>query len=332
MANDGLGQNAVALVPSLISAGISVAFFQGGGLFYFLFLVPLGVLAYVNGTKAAWIACAIAFIGNILAFLAVQFYDNSAVDWIVFVWKCGSVGLVLVLWTWITSPPFQRQGFSTVNRLVVSGAVVFILFLIDIFRIDYSMFLQQMETSVKNAFDFTMESGIANVDLSAINVRDVVDRTISFILNGAGLAVMMLFFAVSRQASIFLAQIVKSTKKQRGLVDYHVEGWFVWLLVFALLGAVFFRRVGIPAIEVITWNIVTVCLFLYTAQGLGIVFYYLSKTARSTMTRLFQIVLIVMIIITPVINLIAWGGMLVVGIAENWVLLRNEPPHSKSIM
>jgi hypothetical protein len=323
---DGLGQNAIALVPPLISAGISIALFQGGGFFYILFLVPLGILAYISSTKIAWIACAIAFIGNILVFLVALFYDNQVADWIVFAWKCGSIGLVLALWTWIMSPPFQ--SFSTANRLVISGAVVFILFLIDIFRTDYSVFLQYMETSVKNTLDFTAESGIVQVDLDAIEVRNVINKTISFILNGAGLAVMLVFFAINRQVSVFLSQIVKPTKKTRHLTDYHVESRLIWLLIFALLGAVSFRRAGLSAMEVIAWNVVTVCIFLYTVQGLGIVFYYLSKTARSSITRLFQVVLITIIVIMPVINLIVCGGVLVLGIAENWVPLRNETSSS----
>jgi len=78
------------------------------------------------------------------------------------------------------------------------------------------------------------------------------------------------------------------------------------------------------AVEILSWNVVTVCLLLYLAQGLGIIFYYLSKTARSTLTRLFQALLAVIIIMSPGINLIACGGILVLGIAENWAPLRHS--------
>lgn len=324
MSKDRLGQNAVALVLPLISAIISVAFFQMGGFFILLFLVPLGVFAYGNSTKRAWIACAAAVVGNTLVFLAalMLFHDHQAVDWSAFAWKGGSVGLVLVFWTWITSPPPQIRGFPTANRIVVSGVVVFILFLFDVFR-DYPAFLQQMENSVKNAIDFTAASGIAGIEFDAIDVKDFVRITISFILNGAGLAVMMLFFAMNRQLSVLFARLGKPVKASR-LADYYVEGWFIWLLIFAFVGAVFFRKTGVPAMEVVAWNMATVCLFLYTAQGVGIVSYYLSKTARSPIVRLFQVLLVVIVIISPAINLFACGGLLVLGIAENWARLRKQ--------
>ncbi|MDR0556781.1 MAG: YybS family protein [Treponema sp.] len=324
MSKNGSGQNAGVAALPLVSAIISVAFFQLGGVFSLFFLAPLGVFAYGDSTKRAWIACASAAIGNAIVFLAslIVFYDNQTVDWGVFAWKCGSVGLVLVFWTWITSPPPQTRVFSTANRIIASGAVVFILFLLDVFR-DYSGFLRQIENSVKNALDFMAESGITGVDLDAIDVREVVSVTISFILNGAGLAVMMLFFAVNRQVSVLFARLGKPVKASR-LADYYVESWLVWLLIFALVGAALFRRAGIPAMEAIAWNATTVCLFLYTAQGLGIVSYYASKTARSPIARLFQVLLAVFIIISPAINLFACGGMLVLGIAENWAPLRNK--------
>ncbi|MDR0374581.1 MAG: YybS family protein [Treponema sp.] len=331
MPKDGLGQNAVVLAFPLMSAIISVAFFQMGGFFSLLFLVPLGAFAYGNSTKMAWLACAAAIAGNALVFLAslMAFHDNQVIDWGVFAWKCGSVALILLLWTWITSPLPQTHGFSTANRIVVSGTAVFILFLLDIFR-DYPAFLQHMENIVKNALDFTMETGIAEIAFDSQDVPHVINATISFILNGAGLAVMILFFAVNRQVSVLLARLGKPVKTSR-LADYYVEGWLVWLLIFALLGAVFFRKTGIPAMEVVAWNIATVCLFLYTAQGLGIVSYYLSKMARSPITRLFQVLLAVIVIISPAINLFACGGLLVLGIAENWARLRNkdEPPCSE---
>ncbi|MDR1219081.1 MAG: YybS family protein [Treponema sp.] len=324
MPKDGSGQNASAAALPLVSAIISVAFFQLGGFFSLLFLVPLGVFAYGNSTKRAWLACAEAVAGNALVFLApfMLFHENQAIDWGAFAWKCGSVGLVLALWTWITSPPPQTRRFSAANRIVVSGVAVFILFLLDVFR-DYPVFLRQIENSVKNALDFTAESGIMGVDLAAIDGRDVVSATISFILNGAGLAVMMLFFAVNRQLSVLFARLGKPVKASR-LADYYAEGWLVWLLIFALLGAVVFRKTGIPAMETIAWNVTTICLFLYTAQGLGIVSYYLSKTARSPIARLFQVLLAVIVIILPAINLFACGGMLVLGIIENWAPLRNR--------
>ncbi|MDR0707807.1 MAG: YybS family protein [Treponema sp.] len=329
MTKDGSGQNAIALALPLISAIISVALFQAGGFFSLFFLVPLGVFAYGGSVRAAWITCAVAIAGNAAVSLALlmAFHNQQAADWIAFAWNCGSAGLVLALWTWITSPPPQTQGFSTANRIVASGAVVFILFLLDIFR-DYSAFLQQMESAVKYAIDFTAESGIAGIAFDSLDDTSVIGAMISFILNGAGLAVMILFFAVNRQVSVSFARLVKPVEKAPRLADYHAEGWLVWLLIFALVGAVFFRKTGMFAMEAVAWNVTTVCLFLYTAQGLGIVFYYLSKTARSPFVRLLQVLSAVIIIISPAVNLFACGGLLVLGIAENWAPLRNktEPP------
>jgi uncharacterized protein YybS (DUF2232 family) len=101
------------------------------------------------------------------------------------------------------------------------------------------------------------------------------------------------------------------------------------VLAIALFSTVFFRKTGIPALEMIAWNMVTICLLLYLAQGLGIILYYLSKTARSTFTRLFQALLAMAIIMSPGINLIACGGVLVLGIAENWASFRRNSNESK---
>ena len=82
--------------------------------------------------------------------------------------------------------------------------------------------------------------------------------------------------------------------------------------------------------EIILWNILILCAILYLAQGLGILQFFLARPTVSPSFKLLLSVLFIFLFFSPVINVVLLGGVVLLGIAENWVPFRapkqNGPP------
>jgi hypothetical protein len=85
---------------------------------------------------------------------------------------------------------------------------------------------------------------------------------------------------------------------------------------------------GGEPLEIAGWNILTLCVILYLAQGGGIVVFFLARLPPGM--RFALNVGIFVLILSPGVNVVLLGLLILLGIAENWAPFRasklNGPP------
>lgn len=316
------------LVPVLISGFASAVLLELGGLFGFFFPVPIGIMVFAYNTKMALFAACTALVSHIGVFFALSLLSEGShlIAWYLFGWSASGVGVILLLWIWSVSPSSLIGGISTANRFMISAVLVFVFILYGIFMADRAnmrhILLTQVKTSVKAAFSAYSEYG--GSDIGETDIASIIKTGLDFLLKGGGLAFIILFFFLNRQISASLASMFKHSPKIAGIASFYTDRRLVWGLSFSILAVVYFKQSAMVEAEIIAWNALTICAILYFGQGVGIIFYFLSKSPRTALTRLVQSLLIAVILITPGVNLLVCGGALILGVAENWVPFRNQ--------
>jgi hypothetical protein len=321
------GQRLRVAVLVLISAATALFLLEMGGIFSFFFPVPLGVMLFAYKTRLALFAAFIVLAAHGITLAVFSFLSGSPTLDPSFVWAWGSTVALVLLWIWSVSPvPFIGR-LSGATRLILGASVMFafIVFGIGItggfdFSTIYRDFSTRMEDAVSTAVAAYLEYGGHALD--GIDASRITEMVFAFLSCGGGLACIALFFFVNRQISAALASLFNPSRKTASITDFYTDRRLVWALSFSLLAVASFRQFSV--FTVIAWNVVTICAILYLAQGVAIVFYFLSKSPRTAATRLIHSLLMAVILITPVINMVVCCGVLVLGVAENWVPFRNQ--------
>jgi hypothetical protein len=154
---------------------------------------------------------------------------------------------------------------------------------------------------------------------------DFIRETLIFsALRGGVLASCMAFFFINRQLAVVLMWIFRRIRKGGTMADFHVPHGFIWALSFSLLAILIGKKWNISPLEIVAWNGVVVCGILYLAQGGGIAAYFITRAALSPFMRLGLNFLLLLLIFSPGINAVLLGGLILLGIAENWAPFR-EP-------
>jgi hypothetical protein len=233
-----------------------------------------------------------------------------------FLWNCASMIFILCVFAWIVAPPIPVP--STAFRFIIGGAVLCGVFAVG-FRIvfDTDGFYAIMTAQIK-ALDADLGLG------DTWDAASITKNVLMAAARGGGLAMAVLFLFANRQIGMAISAITSKKKMHGGVVRFFTPPALVWALSSSLLAVIVFTKfTPIQPLEIIAWNVVTICALCYTAQGLGIVVYFLSMPRRSAWFRMATTFLIVVLIMSPGINVIALGIVLLLGIAENWVTFRN---------
>ncbi|MDR0411643.1 MAG: hypothetical protein LBH75_06690 [Treponema sp.] len=309
-----------AVIPILVSAAASAVLMQIGGILALTCLVPIGVLAFSRGVKPVWFSTLAAAVIHCLVLLGIaSFMRQRDFSYLVtpaaFLWNCTSMTITLCVFAWIVAPP--RAVPSTAFRFIIGGAVVCGVFAVGLRMVSDTGGLYTIMTEQIKALD--MELGLGDQwDITSIT-RDV----FAMIARGGGLAMAVLFLFANRQIGIVISAIAGKKKMSSGVVHFFAPPVIVWVLSFSLLSVIVFAKfIPVQPLEIIAWNAATMCVLLYIAQGLGIVMYFLSIPERSRWSRMAMTFLIVFLIMSPGINIIVFGVILLLGIAENWVTFR----------
>jgi hypothetical protein len=157
----------------------------------------------------------------------------------------------------------------------------------------------------------------------------------SLILRGGGLASCMLVFYISRFITLFLAGLVRREGARPGLREFRVPPWLVWAFSLSLGTVIFSRLLKWQGPEIFAWNLLTLCALMYFAQGAGIVRHFLSCRPVSPGLRLFIHIAIVFAALSPGLNGILFGALILLGVAEHWAPLRvikqEGPPSTPAV-
>jgi hypothetical protein len=149
-------------------------------------------------------------------------------------------------------------------------------------------------------------------------------------IRGGLLVSCALLFFISRQAALAITWFVRHRRPDSGAAAFHAEGGVIWALSFSLLAILGGFWGKIAPLEIAGWNVLMICGILYLVQGVGIIIFFLTRRELSMGLRVLIQVGIILVIVSPGINVIALGALILLGIAENWVPFRAPKPNGPS--
>ena len=326
------------LIPALIGAGICL-FFSRSSLLVLFFLLPLGFLAFRYGHRVAWGAVVLLTAGNMLIAMGTVLTRGFALTGIF--WGVFYFATAAALFVWVITPPaaFPVKACGTV-RLVIGAGVSSLVLIVMLLRAMTSPGFLEHVTAITNSVTAARQ-GTSDVVQTALLSEVTPEMTLNFIrttvLRGGALISSVLLFFLCRQFSFLLARLFARNKPLgvsfqdvNSLLAFRVHPTVIWVFSGSLLLAVMASRALFEIPEIILWNILIICGILYLAQGVGIVQFFLARPTVTPPLKLLFCVMLFVLILSPGINVILFGGVVLLGIAENWVPFRvsksNGPP------
>jgi hypothetical protein len=316
--------------PVFICAGLSVVLMRSGFLSFF-FLIPLGYCAAAYNARTARRAV-LAVIGlNILVSLGLGFFFHGS---------AAGLFLVVLYYTvmsgvffWIMVPLVRGPAFlkvRTAYRLILgslAGALSFLLVMYTpLDSAGFSAFIRSQAEMLASLYISSSGADAARRSFleSFVTPEKVLELLTLAVLRGGAVASCLFLFFISRQIALSLVRMIRRipSSGQGGLRGFHVPEFSIWVLSFSLLAVLGFRFLKLTFMETAAWNVLVVYGMLFLAQGGGIVLFILSRRMPPPLIRFLLNVLAVMVIFSPGINAVALGGLVLLGIAENWVPFR----------
>jgi hypothetical protein len=328
----------IAWLPAFIGAAVSVGLSQSGFL-GFLFLLPLGVVAYCHNPKTAWFAAAATALGNGLFLLATGSFQSYHALPRVLPWALPWADMlyltvVIVSFAWITSPPERESCFWRIPTAyrIMAGAVV------ASFALGLALYAARDNQGLRSLFRSEAET-LASLYAAAsgadealrssaeqyMTVDTIMEILRSTALRGGIAASYVALFTASRQISLIAASFIRRKRMGASLAAFHVRPECIWVLSFSLLAILGGLGLGIEPLEIAGWNILVLCAILYLAQGGGIAIFFLIRLSPGLRFALNLGVLA--LILSPGINAAFMGALILLGVAENWAPFRAPKPN-----
>jgi hypothetical protein len=314
----------IALVPSLVGAALSVGAIRGG-VFGILFLVPLGVLAFAYNGRTAWTGILWTVLGN----LAISLGFSMVMGYGVRDYAGGILyfSLMMVLYGWIIAPPRNGPVFLRVRTAyrILAAAVLGALALMPwLYALkDDGEFTALLRSQMESIASLSAASdGGAPSLLGDLTPERILEALYGVIIRGGGTASWVAFFFLSRRLALFFGGIIRQRRWGEDLSRFHVAPPFIWVLSCSLLGILTGSWFALTPLEIGAWNILTLCVMLYLAQGGGIVLFFLNRLAIRPLGRLALNLLFITVLFSPVMSPFVLGGLTLLGIAENWAPFR----------
>ena len=295
---------AVCVVLSMI--------FMKTGILSFLFLVPLGYAILVSGSL--WITFLTAAAANIVLslFLHTHTADNSSLWMDIFYFTT-----ILLMFCWIMG----GRNLRTAYRFLIAsaaGAAAFIILIMSN-RNDSSFYMVLNEMSELLASVFLSSSANDAAVQQAFTPEKVLEMIRSISLRGGAMVSMIFIFFLNRQITLTAMWLVKKQRYKRSLTKFFAPPVTIWVLSGALAAVLLSSVFRIELLEILSWNVLTVCAILFTAQGAGIVLHLFTRF--TPVTRIIVSVLVMVLILSPA-SVIAIAAVLLLGISETWLPIR----------
>ncbi|MDR0377061.1 MAG: YybS family protein [Spirochaetaceae bacterium] len=301
-----------------------------------MYLLPLGVMAAGYGFRAAWVCLILAVIGNGVWSAGTAVF--SAYPWDQTAGGLVHFAVIAAVFTWVMAPSFTDASEPVkkysparvpgVYRFVAASCVVALLILPVIASLRqntaFSGFIRTQAEALSALYTASAGADVVRQSLleQYLTPDFIVETLIFSALRGGVTASCMVFFFINRQIALTLVWVFRRIRRGRALADFHVPPVFIWVLSFSLLAVLVGKKWGISFLEIMAWNGLVVCGILYLAQGGGIVAYSITRTNLPPFFRLALNVFFVMLIFSPGINVVLLGGLILLGIAENWAPFR----------
>jgi hypothetical protein len=336
------------LAPAFIGAGLCLlilrsGFFIGSGFLSLFFLVPLGFIAFKYNFQTAWAAVLLAITGNML--LSILFLSARDIPLQDIFPDLLYFAVMVSLFAWIITPP---PGFSAKlsgsMRFIAGSCAGSLMFAVVFLKVTGTpAFTEYVNIMVEALASLYQTSDVVqNALMESLTAELVISTVKSVILRGGSLASCIMLFFFSRLVSFMLVRFSRFSEwnlphRENGikynsgsLKAFHVSPAAIWVLSAALFLVVVARIAKLEIPEIIFWNVLILCAILYLAQGMGILHFFLARPSMPVFLRFLLTLVFVILIFSPVINAVLLGGIVLLGIAENWApfraLKQNGPP------
>ena len=347
-----------SILPPVIAGGFTILFAR---LVFFVpfFLVPMGffVRSGQKTTRQIVIATSLGILGNALVGLisgsltemTSGLYYGIVADTVYF-------SILILVFIWAINPApivFKGIRIRTAYRLAIASLVasLALLPLVWIARRDEGLvafITSQAEALVTAAKDAAgadvVQRSLLERDFSADTLTSLMGMALS---RGASLG-HMVFLTLSvriadtilafRERARFAKALTTGTAElhdMRRLSPPSLSGfrntpYLVWVLIGTLCSVLGSIVLKMEYMEIVSWNLLSVCAFLYLAQGLAIVSFNLARPGVPRMMRPLAAFMTVLLLFRPGINAALIVVLAIIGVAENWLPLRvagkTEPP------
>jgi hypothetical protein len=319
------------LLAAFTAAAASVLCTRAGFMGVF-FLIPFALAGFFAGKAALTLAVLPALVGNGLSLFAAwrAVPLDSPADPVFFRWSALYYTVMVAGFCWVNAGPSGNGGDETPSRMFrIPGLYRLVIGALAVSAVLISLLLRFMDdpgfnralTDTLNAF--TPASGRADTSaVAAVNAAEIFGSLMYIGIRGGILASIILFFAMSRQAALLAARLVRHERRGGNLAGFYAGRNLIWLLSLAL-GAVLLGRIaGIELLEIGAWNVLVLCAALYLAQGGGIAQYFLARL--PPLFRALAGLAVILILLMPGAGIMMIPGFLILaGILENWVPFRS---------
>jgi hypothetical protein len=150
----------------------------------------------------------------------------------------------------------------------------------------------------------------------------IFELTKNVILRGGALFLAIMLLLVNRQISILLIRLFGGPRRANIFLTFYTHQKLLWALAVSGILIPITSLLSLTVVEIILWNIVTLCVMMYLAQGLGIIIYFVSQKKFPAFLRFLLPVLIVILIFFFVLNVVFLCFTVLLGFVENWVSFR----------
>ncbi|MDR2784452.1 MAG: hypothetical protein LBB83_00905 [Treponema sp.] len=320
----------------MIGAAVSVGLNRSGFL-GFLFLLPFGVNAFCFSAASSWLCAFFAIAGNGIFVLWAGVFLHLPFG--VLIPDMVYFSVIVLGFTWVVAPPSRFPAFlrpGAACRLVLSSvagalALAFLAYTSGTETGFFAMFRSQAELFV-SLYNTSIGADVVEQSLSGqyVNVDNVMAVIKAVSLRGGAVFSCMLLFFVSRQFSLLIARIARRPVPGGNFTGFHASSRQIWVLSFSLAAVLagrvwgersFAQTAALP-VEIVSWNVLVICVMMYLVQGGAILVYWYSRWVIPPLFRFLLNFLFIIVIFSPGINVVFLAALILLGIAENWLPLR----------
>ncbi len=322
------------VIEAIVFAAVSTLLYHLG-MGFVLFLIPLQVVLIRRGRKSFAISLGLALTLIIVVKLILlgRTQDPAAAPFLLV--EIATVlslmgGLVLIQLPELSSD-FERYRLPRVLRLLITtgaagvvsvpvilylrGSEEFILRMQEIF----SALASNLNRAFNEAEAFNLLSGSG-----MFQAESLMQISSTFLLRS-----FLFDYFLLLTFSWWLGTVIgaRSVGKNHGLtriVDFQLPDTYVWPLIVSLGLVLVTLLVPVEFLEILAWNSLLILVFLYGVAGLGILRFLLKKLKIPTGFRWLLIIAIIILAMTPRINLIILILVPGLGVSETWLKYRRE--------
>jgi hypothetical protein len=309
-----------AFIPAIVGALLCLFFIRSGFL-VFLFLLPLGFIGYGWGPKTLWAGLGFAVLGNCVLCLGMGLIAGIPAGSLL--WDILYFTTMGTAFAWIILPFDESSSrMPGAYRLALGSALCTLVFIALFFRsIDNESFYEGMGNQLALILSLYQPAS-TDAAQNSQNIEAIFELMKNIIIRGGALfsAVMLLF--INRQISILLIRLFGGPRRANIFLNFYAHQKLLWVLAAAALLIPVTSLLSWTGLGIILWNIITLCVMMYLAQGLGIIIFFASKKEFPAFLRFLLPIVIVVLVFSPGVNAVLLGIIALLGIVENWVSFR----------